>query len=52
MVTKKYYSSGSADGSEEESVKKAIMLPAIGKRSVGRQRIRWKDLVKRDKHKL
>ena len=33
---------------EEEPVKRAKNMPVMGRRSVGRQRIRWMDVVKRD----
>ncbi|MEL6606600.1 MAG: hypothetical protein AAFP20_25775 [Cyanobacteria bacterium J06614_10] len=33
---------------DDEPVKKAMMMPVRGRRSVGRQRIRWSDVVKRD----
>lgn len=37
---------------EEEPVKKEMMLPVRGRRSVLRQRIRWRGLVKRGMHEL
>ena len=39
------------EGDEEEPVKKAMLMPVTG-RSVGRQTIRWKDVLKRDMNKL
>ena len=36
---------------EEEMVKKAILVTVMG-RSVGRRKIRWKDILKRDMNKL
>ena len=36
---------------DDEPVKKAMMMPVRGRRSVGRQRIRWSDVVSRDMNK-
>ena len=33
---------------EEEPVKRAKNMPVMGRRSVGRQQIRWMDVMKRD----
>ena len=33
---------------EEEPVKRAMDMPVVGRRSVGRQRIRWTDVIRRD----
>ena len=33
---------------EEEPISRAKSMPVIGRRSVGRQRIRWMDVIKRD----
>ena len=33
---------------EEEPVKRAMGMPVVGRRSVGRQRIRWTDVIRRD----
>ena len=33
---------------EEEPIRRAKDMPVIGRRSVGRQRIRWMDVVNRD----
>ena len=37
---------------DDEPVKKAMMMPVSGRRSVGRQRIRWRDVVNRDMNKV
>ena len=37
---------------DDEPVKRAMMMPVRGRRSVGRQRIRWGDVVKRDMNKV
>ena len=37
---------------DDEPVKKVMLMPVPGRRSVGRQRIRWKDVIKRDMSKL
>ena len=37
---------------EEEPVKKAMSIPVTRRRNVDRQRIKWKDLLKRDENKL
>ena len=33
---------------EEEPIRRAKDMPVIGRRSVGRQRIRWRDVIRRD----
>ena len=33
---------------EVEPIKKVKNMPVVGRRSVGRQRIRWRDIVRRD----
>lgn len=37
---------------DDEPVKKAMMMPVRGRRSVGRQRIRWGDGINRDMNKI
>ena len=37
---------------DDEPVKKAMLMPVTGRRSVGRQRVRWRDVLKRDMNEL
>ena len=37
---------------DDEPVKKAMLTPITGRRSVGRQRVRWRDVLKRDINEL
>ena len=37
---------------DDKPVKKAMLMPVTGRRSVGRQRVRWRDVLKRDMNEL
>ena len=37
---------------DDEPVKKAMRMPVRGRRNVGRQRIRWSDVVNRDMNRV
>ena len=37
---------------DDEPVKKAMLMPVTGRRRVGRQRVRWRDVLKRDMNEL